>query len=81
MTDVGAYLSEPTEIEKEMVKRIRTFWNNDNFVNCSRYLVKTDDERREVIGAIKDGIIKTTEDLALYIFQISEDRKKENNHG
>lgn len=74
MTDWNQRMPQPKGLEKQMVDKLRTIWNNDEFIFGNRLVIKTDDERREVIEAIESGRITTPSDMVLYANQICEDR-------
>lgn len=75
MTDFNSRLPQPKGIEKKLVEELRKIWNNDEFVFCNRVSIKTDEERQEIIDAIRNGDIKTSEDMVLYALQIMKDRE------
>lgn len=62
-------------IELNLVKELRKIWDNDDFVLGVRIHLKTDDERQEVIDAIKTKEIDGSDEVALYALQIHQDRK------
>ena len=74
MTAWNERLPEPKGIEKKMVDALRKILDDDEFVFCNRVLIKTNDEREEVIEAIQEGTIVTPSDMALYARQIAKDR-------
>lgn len=67
-------MPQPTGLEKQMVDMLRAIWDNEEFLFCNRLVIKTDEERKEVIRAIESGKIVTSSDMVLYANQICEDR-------
>ena len=63
-------------VENIMEKCLRTIWNDDEFVFCTRAMLKTDDERQEIINGIENKELQSSEDVVLYVNQICEDRGK-----
>ncbi len=62
-------------VEMELVKELRRVWDNDDFVLGVRVHLKTDDERQEVIDAIKIKEVEGSDEISLYALQIHQDRK------
>ena len=74
MTDWSQRMPQPKGLEKQMVDKLRTLWDNEEFIFCNRLVIKTDEERKEIIKAIDSGRISTPSDMVLYANQICEDR-------
>lgn len=70
-------LPEPQGVEKELVEKVKEFWDDEEFILGTRLHLKSDEERQWVIDAIEDGELKTSDDIALYSLQIHQDRGKE----
>lgn len=67
-------MPQPKGMEKKMVDELRTVWDNERFIFCNRLVIKTDEERKEIIEVIKSGKISTPSDMVLYANQICEER-------
>lgn len=74
MRDFNKMLPPPKGLEKIMVEKLRKIWDHDEFILGCRILIKTDEERQEIIDAIDDGVIVTSDDMILYALQICKDR-------
>ena len=62
-------------VEKELVKRLRKMFDNDDFVFGVRAYLDTDEERQWVIEGIDEGDLKNVRDVLDYIEQIDDDRE------
>lgn len=69
-------LPEPIGVEKELVDMLRQMWDHYDFILGTRLCLKTDEERRWMIEAIKSGEVQTTSDISQYSWQIHEEREK-----
>ena len=69
-------LPEPTGIEKELVDMVTKFWSDPEFILGVRLHLKTDDERKSVIDAIKSGDLKDSDDITLFTLDIHNDREE-----
>lgn len=67
-------LPDPVGVEKEMVDKIRQFWDWPDFILGVRVHLKTDEERKWMLDAIEQGEVKDSDDISLYALQIHEDR-------
>ena len=65
--------SELDGVEKELAKKLRAMWGNDNFVEGVRERLYTDEERQWVIEGIDEGDLKSVKDVFYYVLQIRED--------
>ena len=65
--------SELDGVEKELAKKLRAMWDNDNFVEGVRERLYTDEERQWVIEGIDEGDLKSVKDVFYYVLQIRED--------
>ena len=62
-------------VEKELVKRLRKMFDNDDFVFGVRAYLDTDEERQWVIEGIDEGELQNVRDVLDYIEQIDDDRE------
>lgn len=69
-------LPEPTGTEKELVDEVTKFWSDPEFILGVRLHLKTDDERKMVIDAIKSGDLKDSDDIILFTLDIHNDRQE-----
>ena len=66
-------------LERELVDELRTIWNDDDFVLGIRACLKNDDERQNVLSAIRSGEITDSDDISLYAIDIYNDRQGSEN--
>lgn len=63
-----------TELEKELVKKLRTIWNDKEFVIGVLSHLKDDEERGELIEFIDNNDDVTSEAVTLLSLDISQSR-------
>lgn len=61
-------------VEKELIKKLREVWDDDDFVFGNRVHLRTDEERQAVIDAIDSGDVVDSDEVSLYALQIHQDR-------
>ena len=61
-------------VEKELIKKLREVWDDDDFVFGNRVHLRTDEERQSVIDAIDSGDVVDSDEVSLYALQIHQDR-------
>ena len=74
-----------TEVEKELVEKLRSIWNDKNFVIGVLSYLKNDEERRKLIEFIDSNDDVTSEQIDLLSLNIGQSRgyekKEEKQHG
>lgn len=63
-----------TEVEKELVEKIRAIWNDKEFVIGVLSHLKDDEEREELIEFIDSNDDVTSEQITLFALDISQTR-------
>lgn len=63
-----------TEVEKELVEKIRVIWNDKEFVIGVLSHLKDDEEREELIEFIDSNDDVTSEQITLFALDISQTR-------
>ena len=60
-------------IEGSLEKALRELWDNDNFVYCTMKTLPTNENKKEMLQAIRDGIVADATSAMTYSFSIYYD--------
>lgn len=65
----------------ELEKALRKLWDNDEFIFGTKICLPTEEDKEEMLEAIKKGWVKTSSEAALYALAIYNDNPFEEEEG